>query len=60
MVDELIIQLSSSNPVVSSFVTGKSAGCSAFLPLGRGGEESQPYHYIYVTRKPRPLGEELH
>jgi hypothetical protein len=41
-------------------VTGKSAGCPAFLPVGRGGEESRPCNHIYVTRKPRPVGGELH
>ena len=40
--------------------TGKSAGCPAFLPVGRGGDESRPYNHIYISRKPRPVGEELH
>jgi hypothetical protein len=35
--------------------TGKSAGCPAFLPLDRGGEESRPYNHIYISRKPRPV-----
>jgi hypothetical protein len=39
---------------------GKSAGCPAFLPVGRGGEESRPYNHIYITRKLRPVGGELH
>ena len=43
----------------SSF-TGKSAGCPAFLPLGRGGEESRPYNHIFLSRKPHPLGGEIH
>ena len=45
---------------VSPRVTGKSAGCPAFLPVGRGGEESRPCNHIYLTRKPRPEGGELH
>jgi len=45
--------------------TGKSAGCSAFLPVGRGGEggnglpqwsQSRPCNHNYISRKPRPLG----
>jgi hypothetical protein len=40
--------------------TGKSAGCPAFLPVGRGGEKSRPCNYIYITPKPRPVGGELH
>jgi len=47
--------------------TGKSAGCPAFLPVGRGGEESRPCNHIYITRKPQPclsrlngMGGELH
>jgi phytoene dehydrogenase-like protein len=28
--------------------------------LGRGGEESRPYNQIYISRKPRPVGGELH
>jgi len=44
--------------LTSSF-TGKSAGCPAFLPLGRGGEESRPYNHIFISRKPHPLGGEL-
>jgi hypothetical protein len=40
---------------------GKSAGCPAFLLLGRGGEESRPYNHLYISRKPRPyVGGELH
>ena len=46
-------------------ITGKSAGCPAFLPVGRGGEESRSCHHIEITRKPRPVpavgrGGELH
>jgi hypothetical protein len=42
----------------------KSAGCPAFLPVGRGGEggnglpqwsQSRPCNYIYISRKPRPV-----
>ena len=40
--------------------TGKSAGCPAFLPLGRGGEEGRPYKHIFISGKPRPVGGELH
>jgi hypothetical protein len=41
---------------------GKSAGCPAFLPVGRGGEESRPCNHIYITRKlpPSYVGGELH
>jgi hypothetical protein len=50
------------------FVTGKSAGCPAFLPIGRGGGGSRPYDSrICITRKPPPclsrlngMGGELH
>ena len=51
------------SPVLSTSeetFTGKSAGCPAFLPVGRGGEESRPYNHIYISRKPRPVGGELH
>ena len=41
-------------------VAGKSAGRSAFLPVGRGGEESRPCNQIHISRKPRPVGGELH
>ena len=50
-------------------IAGKSAGCPAFLPVGRGGEggnglqhwsQSRPCNHIYITRKPRPVGGELH
>jgi hypothetical protein len=40
--------------------TGKSAGCPAFLPVGKGGEESRPCNHNYISRKPRPVGGELH
>jgi hypothetical protein len=45
---------------LTKIVTGKSAGCPAFLPVSRGGEESRPYNCIYISRKPRPVGVELH
>ena len=45
---------------VNVIVAGKSAGCPAFLPEGRGGEESRPYNHVYIIRKPRPTGGELH
>jgi len=45
---------------LSRFLTGKSAGCPDFLPVGRGGEESRPYNHIFISRKPRPLSGELH
>jgi len=32
----------------------------AFLPVGRGGEESRPCNRIDITRKPLPVGGELH
>ena len=35
-------------------VAGKLAGCPAFLPVGRGGEESRPSNDFYLTRKFRP------
>ena len=41
-------------------LTGKSAGCPAFLPVGRGGEESRTSNRIYISRKPRPVSGELH
>jgi len=43
--------------------TGKSAGCPAFLPVGRGGEggnglpqwsQSRPCNHNYISRKPLP------
>ena len=30
------------------------------MPRLVGGEESRPCNNIYITRKPRPVGEELH
>ena len=54
---------------VKEGVTGKSAGCPAFLPIGRGGEggnglpqwsQSRPYDHICISRKPRPQGGELY
>jgi hypothetical protein len=45
---------------VNVIVAGKPAGRPAFLPEGRGGEESRPYNHVYITRKPRPTGGELH
>jgi len=43
-------------------LTGKSAGCPALPACGRqvGGEESRPCNRIYISRKPRPVGGELH
>ena len=47
------------SPALTS-VAGKSAGCPVFLPVGRGGEESRPCNDSYISRKPRPVGGELH
>jgi len=48
-------------------LAGKSVGCLAFLPVGRGEEGSRPCNRIYISRKPRPMpacpvgrGVELH
>jgi hypothetical protein len=50
-------------------LTGKSAGCPAFLPVGGGGEggnglpqwsQSRPCNHVYISRKPRPVGGQLH
>jgi len=30
------------------------------MPRLVGGEEGRPYNHIYITRKPRPVGGELH
>jgi hypothetical protein len=53
--------------VTQSPLTGKSAECPTFLPVGRGGEESRPYNHTYISRKPQPclprlngVGGELH
>jgi hypothetical protein len=40
--------------------TGKSAGCPAFLPVGRGGEESRPCNPIYNTGSLAPWAENFY
>ena len=40
-------------------VAGKSAGCPAFLPVGRDGEENRPSNDFYLTRKLRPGDEDF-
>jgi len=49
-----------SRQVLGKPATGKSAGCPAFLPVGRGGEESRPCNRNYISRKPRSVSAELH
>ena len=42
--------------IIKLDVTGKSAGCPAFLPVGRGGEESRPYNHILHFPEAPPCG----